>query len=161
MLMIAFGIIIVIGLLLFLRALVSLNEKVRKVYLSIKQKIFYNSLCRYFLTSTLKLHIASTDSLLAVYVLSKSVPDYNVNWSQILIPFGVLSALNITPLLYFYILRNRRSELATEEFKNKFGTLYLDLDPNKGQVEWSSLTFAIRRLFFVLLCYTLQEFPGI
>ena len=109
MLIIAFGIIVVIGLLLLLRCLVSVNEKVRKVYLSIKQKIFYNSLCRYFLTSTLKLHIASTDTLLAVYVLSNSVPDYKVNWSKILIPFGILSVLNIVPFLYFYILRSKKS----------------------------------------------------
>ena len=70
MLLIAFMILVVILVLGLLRFLIFTDYRIYRVYMVIKQRIFYNTIFRYIMQSTLKLQIAASDTIVAEYLIS-------------------------------------------------------------------------------------------
>ena len=83
---------------------------------SLKQKIFFNPIIRYLLLNALKLNFVSL-------VLFKSTEARTLK--EVAVSVLTLAAVNISPLIFFYVLRKNRSRLDEEDKVKAYGTLYL------------------------------------
>ena len=73
----------------------------------------------------------------------------------------ILLVLNICPVVFFLVAYRNRENLDKQVIKDKIGTLYVGLNPQKPLVPASCFVFLQRRTFFVFLTFYVFSQPGI
>lgn len=131
MLVIAVAILFILLLLLLLKLCASRVQCVRRLYQSIKRKLFYNTFLRFVLQSTLKLQFAACtviayDELIAAEASGET---QKTEGGSNMTAGVILGVLNLCPLLFFWILQSNKQNLHKEVIKNKIGTLYNGMRP--------------------------------
>lgn len=160
MLLLAFVLLLVMLGLGLARFAIYYDYRIFRLYQTVKQRIFYNAIIRYILQSTLKLQIASADTIVAEWLLA-SVLGSQLNFAKMIVPIMIVGFLTACPFIFVYILCKNRPQLPYLPMQRRFGTLYLGLNAFEGPVEWASFSFLIRRSCFVFLTYAMMSFPGI
>lgn len=122
--------------------------------------IFYNSIARYLVQSTLKLLIASFDTLLAAYLTSEDQQLSSLlGNSKLISPILIIIVLLLCPIIFLLAMSRHESELQYAWIRRRIGTLYLGLNPQRGPVKWHVFVFLIRRILFVAIMYSLHLRP--
>ena len=159
--LIALIILLCIGLMLLTRCLARKSARIGKLCAYLKRKLFYNTLLRYVLQSTLKMQFAA----LAVITCAKAAEGQSEaetsTTGSMVVSWTILAIFNICPLVFFRIMHKYKGRLGEPEVRQKFGTLYLGLNPKKPNVGTYPLTFLIRRSVFVAITFALATEPGI
>lgn len=116
----------------------------------ISAKIFYNAIIRFVILNSLKFSVSSFIAIKA----------YKTETDRI-ISFGVLSALLLCSVGFFYILRNKHRTLTDSNMVAKIGTLYQDKNVyrKKHNVQYFPPAFFIRRVAFASATVYLFESP--
>ena len=73
----------------------------------------------------------------------------------------MLSFLLMCPLLFLHIMLKYRQELGKPSVKDRIGTLYLGLRTDRDYVVSYSMVFILRRVVFMVITFTLFNYPGI
>ena len=136
------------------------DYRVFKIYMTIKGKIFHNSIIRYFYTGAIKLQMTSCDIFMAGFTLTLS------NCSQWFVAIMIVVALYGSYFRFFFYMRDNREDLPKPSMRKRIGTLYEPFDvysrlkePNK--IEFYSLVFHLRRTLFVASTFILLHYTGI
>ena len=158
MLLIAFGLILVLALLVVLGILGRKYTKIRKAYLSVKKKVLYNSLLRYVLQSSLKLQMAACTVIFFEKLATEKFTK-EISMSQIATSVCIVIVFNICPFFFLSMLVRNQENLGKDEIKEKIGTLYNGLKPIKS-VAGQSFVFLLRRSIFVAITFLLFEDPN-
>jgi hypothetical protein len=119
------GIILIIISLLLLRMVMMRQELLKRIYLAIHRKIFFNVMLRSLLTSFLTLSISC---LLSIDNLQfKTVGDI---FSSII---AIISLLMIVayPIFCFIFLKKNFQKLSNDDFKQRFNSIYHNLNTAK------------------------------
>ena len=131
------------------------DYRIFRIYMKIRQKIFWNTFIRYILQSELKLLISACSVL--VLEGEKVMP----NKKNMIFPSVLFLFLILCPLLFLYVMIKNRNDLGKPSVKARIGTLYLGLRPERDHVPSYSMVFILRRLIFVAITFALFNFPGI
>ena len=163
--LIIFGIVtLVLILILFLvskcNCLIGRNYRIFKLYMFLRQRIFFNSIIRYFYTSAIRLQLTAVDIFLVGFTLTFTCLQ---NW---ITGCFIFVALYGSYAAFFIYMRKNRSILDRPSVRAKFGVLYDGFEPigiygEKRYVEFYSFVFFLRRALFVALTYTLIKYPGL
>ena len=116
MLLFAFALLFTVLVILLLRKAAKRYQKVQSLLTTLWNKIFFNTIIRYILQSSLKMQMAAA----TVIVLTK---DGSSPMSSLL----TLIAFNLFPFFFFVTLCCKRTKLRREETRQKIGSLYLTL----------------------------------
>lgn len=145
-----------IGVLFFIQICVLSKYSHYKLYMSIKQRIFYNAFIRYILQSYLKLEIATSTALFYAQ-WDKSLKYYIIGVTSLV---GVV-LLVLMPVLFYYILYKQKDKLQVHSVKSKIGSLYLGMRTDKYSQLFYLVVFLLRRSLFVGLTWFLYDFPSL
>ena len=149
-------IILIFVLVLFLsKNCVYRDYRLYKAYMTIRQRIFWNAFIRYALQSELKLLISACS--VVMLEASKDLPDI----MNMVFPIMMLFFLLLCPLLFLRVMMKYRKELGKPSVKDRIGTLYLGLRPERDYVVSYSMVFILRRIIFVIITFALFNYPGI
>ena len=140
--------------------LIARNYTVFKIYMQIRQRLFYNSIIRYFYTGAIKLQFKSVDIFLTGFTLTISCIS---QWVMASVIFVALYGLYC---MFFIYMRKNRDILDKPSTRAKYGVLYDGLEPTSKfgatrYIEFYSFTFFLRRAAFVCLTFVLLRFPGL
>ena len=114
-------ILLVIVVLLILNrcnALVYKDYRIFKIYMTIRRKIFHNSIIRYFYTGAIKLQVTACDIFVAGFVLTFST------CTQWFVAITIFVALYGIYFKFFFYMRSNRDDLPKLSMRDKIGTLY-------------------------------------
>ena len=140
--------------------LIARSYTVFKIYMQIRQRLFYNSIIRYFYTGAIKLQFKSVDIFLTGFTLTISCIS---QWVMASVIFVALYGLYC---MFFIYMRKNRDILDKPSTRAKYGVLYDGLEPTSKfgatrYIEFYSFTFFLRRAAFVCLTFVLLRFPGL
>ena len=140
--------------------LIARNYTVFKIYMQIRQRLFYNSIIRYFYTGAIKLQFKSADIFLAGFTLTISCI---LQWAM---ASFILVSLYGSYIMFFAYMRKNREKLDRPSTRAKYGVLYEGLEPISifgatRYIEFYSFTFFLRRAAFVGLTFAVLKFPGL
>ena len=128
----------------------SSNFKRYKLYRGLKQKIFYNSIIRYVLQSTLKLQIASMTTLV--------IANWDLAKKQMIIAGMVVIFLSLIPFAFLSLLLVKFRALWKPSSRDTIGSLYLGIkDSSKWAAAAYTPIFLMRRSFFVILTFACAD----
>jgi len=118
----------------------------------ISAKVFYNAIIRFVILNALKFAVASIIAIKA----------YKTN-TDVYISSGVLFALLLCSLSFFWILRKNHKILKDSNIRTKIGTLYTDknVDRTGHNVQYFPLAFFVRRVVFACAAVYLFESPQV
>ena len=147
-------IIIIVILILSVLRRRSLSEKWQMRFKQLKQKVFYNSIIRYFIINYLKFNF------LSAAILATSPERNNADFILAIIAF---ICINSMPLVFCFILHRHQHTLADESDLNSFGTLYAgrNVKPKSHKVQFLPLTFFYRRTIVVLVTVYVFDNPNL
>ena len=120
---------------------------------SIKSKIFYNSIIRYFFLGSLKLNLNAMTAL-KFYSASET--------GERITAIAILLMINLVPLILSRILYKKAKVLESAENLTKFSTMYSgkNVNENKSHKVWIyPLAFFFRRTIFICATVFLSEVP--
>ena len=119
---------------------------------SIKQKIFFNPIIRYLLLNALKLNFVSL-------VVFKSTKERTLK--EISVSVVTFAVVNISPIIFLYVLRKNRDHLNEEDKVKSFGSLYLgkNIQRPTHKVHRYPLAFFWRRIAFISATVFLLDYP--
>ena len=134
--------------------LIGKDYRVFKIYMKIRQRLFYNSIIRYLYTGAIRLQLNSIDTFLAGFALSLSSVS---KWGSAIFTFVAIYGCYTK---FFIFMRKNRQILDRPSTRAKYGVLYDGFEPISvlGQiryVEFYSLTFFLRRAAFVAVTFAL------
>ena len=136
------------------------DYRVFKVYMSIRRKIFHNSIIRYFFTGSIKLQTTAADIFFAGFALTFATCS---KWFFAIMVFVVLYGIYFR---FFFYMRSNRDDLSKPSMQAKIGSLYEPFEiygylkePNK--IEYYSLVFHVRRTLFVATTFVLYHYTGL
>ena len=140
--------------------LIHSDYRVFKMYMQVRQKLFYNSIVRYLYTGAIKLQLSAVDTFLFGFALSFSVAS---KWATQIV---ILVAIYGCYAKCFVFMRRNREILDRPSTRASYGVLYDGFEPISvlGEiryVEFYSLTFFSRRAAFVAVTFALAYFPGL
>ena len=152
--------IVVVLLLSKCEAIIYSNYRVFSFYMKLKQNLFFNSIIRFFMTSGIKLQLLAVDVLLAGFALTF----IHVTKLAYAI-FTFLSLYGLCAYLLIYMRKNR-DILDNPSTRNKIGNLYEGLQVttiNKTplKIEYYSLFFFLKRAIFIMITFSLYNYPGL
>ena len=158
-----FCVIFLIVLILLLskcEAIIYSNYKVFSLYMKLKQKLFFNSIIRFFMTSCIKLQLLAVDVLLAGFAITF----IHVTKLAYAI-FIFLSLYGLYAYLFIY-MRKHRDILDKPSTRDKIGNLYEGLQVTTInniplEIEYYSLFFFLKRAIFVMITFSLYKYPGL
>ena len=163
--LIIFGIITVVLILLLLliskcNCLIGRDYRVFKIYMKIKQRIFYNSIIRYFYTSAIRIQLTAVDIFLVGFIFTFSCVK---NWAMACL---ILVSLYGSYSAFFIYMRRNRKILDRPSIRAKYGVLYDGFFPigiygDNKYIEFYSFTFFLRRAAFVWITFALINYPGL
>ena len=160
---IGFCVILLIAFILLLsklEAIIYYNYKIFQFYMKLRQKLFFNSIIRFFMTSCIKLQLLAIDVLLAGFALTFI---HVAKLAYAILIF--LSLYGLYAYLFVY-MRKHRDILDKPSTRDKIGNLYEGLritTINKIPlaIEFYSLVFFLKRAAFVLITFSLYKHPGL
>ena len=128
-----------------------------RTYMIIQEKIFYNLFIRYILQSNLKVQIGACTTLMLI-----------VHWSgakeivQGSIAITILILTTLIPICFGIILYKNFKILNLLSVNKRFGSMYSGayLDDSVYPLTYS-IVYLVRRILFVLLTFSLRNYPGI
>ena len=161
MLLIAAVLVFTILILVFLRFIAKRCPCAQKAYVSIKKKLFYNTLLRYVLQSTLKLQIAA-GAVIGYDMLTTSQEDSTeTNTGSKVFSWFTIVVLNLCPFLFYLVVMRNQSNLDKPVIREKIGTLYNGFRTSSTGTKSYYFVFLVRRTLFVLITFLLFSQPGI
>ena len=128
---------------------------VYKCYMTIKTKIFWNALIRFSLQSFLKLMMG------ACLTLSLLKWGDTGEIQQGVISIFLIVTLGLLPFIYVYVMYRKFDDLRMPSVRDRFGTIYNNMNPKKVSALAYVTVFIARRSLFVLLTFTLAMYPNL
>lgn len=145
-------ILLVILILFCFRVCAYSKYSVFSCYMRLKNKVFYNMLIRFSLQSYLKTFVASCTTInLIVWSDSQSM---NQGASSI----AIVTVLVLLPFIYVYVMCKNSVHLALWSKKERIGSLYVNMNEEKGIALAYSIIFLFRRCFFVFVTFQLTSY---
>ena len=73
----------------------------------------------------------------------------------------MIVALGLLPFIYVYVMYRKFGHLRIPSVRDKFGTIYNNMNPDKVAALAYVMVFIARRSLFVLLTFTLAMYPNL
>lgn len=124
-----------------------------RCYMTIKTKIFWNTLIRFTLQSFLKLMMGACLTLSLLQWANGGEVQQGIT------SIVMIVALVLLPFIYVYVMYRKFDDLAMPSVKDRIGTIYNNMNPGKVWALAYATVFLGRRSLFVLLTFTLTMYP--
>ena len=121
------------------------GSKAHNLLLKVKKKIMWNSVLRAILQSYLKTVLGIT---FAVKAVNFDTSTDSVNGVLSIVLFAVMVAM---PIFFALLLHKNRASLATDEMKEKIGSIYLGIRTETVWHRLYSTVFLSRRLVYAIM----------
>ena len=121
----------------------------------IKDKMFYNSVIRFFIQAYLKFCEIGCLSLLNLSFDSPTQTGTTVA-GILIFAFVVLF-----PATLSYLMRKHRVNLQSDDVKPRFGSAYLNIETKKDYAYWMTSIFLVRRLILAMAVIFFKDTPSI
>ena len=159
MLVIALAIVLFLLILVLMKYLGRRYERVSELYKNLRNKVYYNTLIRYVIQSTLKIQIASCTTIgMITWSTFKET-------SQGILAIFLMTLFTICPLLFALVLYRNNDNLHKQAMRAKIGTMYpgvwLEEDENNRFQLSLIIVFLVRRSIFVALTFSLYDYPSL
>ena len=134
--------------------LIDKDYRVFRIYMQIRQRLFYNSIIRYLYTGAIRLQLKAVDTFLLGFTLSFSVAS---EWAIAVLIFVAIYGYYTK---FFIFMRRNREILDRPSTRAQYGALYDGFEPISAlgdirYIEFYSFTFFLRRATFVAVTFAL------
>ncbi|CDW90296.1 UNKNOWN [Stylonychia lemnae] len=144
---------LIVGVVLLIKLISKKMPACRKAYEFLKSRLFFSALLRPILKGYLKFCIAS-------FIAIKSFMSGSQDILESIISAIMAIALILCPFVFVRFLKVYKRQLNSENFKQKFGTLYMNLDTKSFISLLNLLSYLLRRLIMAISIVYLNDYPG-
>ena len=146
----------VVALLLILKPLTMIFTSYKNFYNNTFKQMFFSELIFLFVEGYMEFLISGS---LAIFAPEISIDKTNYAVSTAYTCLAV--AVIIIPGLYIWVLLKPIDKLQEEDFKIRWGSLFMDINPRKKVNYLYPFVFVLRRLLFVVIAFQLRWFSAL
>ena len=149
------------------------NKKAMELFSKIKKKLFWNTFIRFVIQSTLSMQLSAAAVILITYkkedldvsgkaAAKAEASEGKSNFMAILPSILILLTFNIMPLVFYCTMMSRslRNRLHESSVMDRYGNMYANVDPRHTGSLFYNIIFLLRRTLFVVITFTLFDYPG-
>ena len=149
------------------------NKKAMELFSKIKKNLFWNTFIRFVIQSTLSMQLSAAAVILITYkkedldvsgkaAAKAEASEGKSNFIAILPSILILLTFNIMPLVFYCTMMRRslRNRIHESSVMDRYGNMYANVDPRHTSSLFYNIIFLVRRTLFVVITFTLFDYPG-